>query len=52
MGMAHRRPRYDPDERFSLYPETGEDVLRTLLETESGPVADGEEVVEDPPEGS
>ena len=38
---------YDPDERFSIWPLTGEDALRKVLGTEEG---DGDEEVSDEPE--
>jgi hypothetical protein len=40
-------PRPDPEERFSLYPLTGEDVLKKILGTEEG---DETESVSDEPE--
>lgn len=43
-----RRPRYDPDERFSLYPLEGEDVVRKLLEPTGEPCEDEEETQEEP----
>jgi hypothetical protein len=42
-------PEYDPDERFTLYPMEGEDVLKRLLGAD-GDVpedADGESLTED-----
>jgi hypothetical protein len=38
---------YDPEERFSLYPEEGEDVLKKLLGAEE---EDDEESVSEEPE--
>lgn len=32
--MPKRRPRFDPDERVSLHPLTGEEVLERLLGAE------------------
>lgn len=40
-------PRPDPEERFSLHPMEGEDVLRKLLGAEED---EGEEAVSDEPE--
>jgi hypothetical protein len=40
-------PRPDPEERFSLYPLEGEDVLRKLLGAEDG---DEDESVSDEPD--
>jgi len=39
---------YDPDERFSIWPLTGEEALKKVLGTEEG---DGDEEVSDEPEG-
>lgn len=39
--------RYDPDERFSIWPLTGEEALQKVLGTEEG---DGDEDVSDGPE--
>jgi len=38
---------YDPDERFSIWPLTGEEALKKVLGTEED---DGSEDVEDGPE--
>jgi hypothetical protein len=40
---------YDPDERFSLYPMDGEDVLKRLLgaEDDAPEDSDGESLTED-----
>jgi hypothetical protein len=38
---------YDPDERFSIWPLTGEEALKKALGTEEG---DGDEEVSDEPE--
>lgn len=42
-------PRPDPEERFSLYPETGENVLKRLLgaEEDEAVEATGEDPEED-----
>lgn len=42
-------PRPDPDEKVSLFPMEGEEVLKRLLGAEEG--EEGEEVSEDPGEG-
>ncbi len=42
--MSDDSPRYDPDERFSLHPMEGEDVLRRLLGS------DRDEDEDEPPE--
>ena len=46
--MADRQ-RPDPDERFSLFPEEGEDVLRRLLYGDKEPGADEGPEAEDSP---
>lgn len=40
MRERERRQRFDPDERFSLHPEEGEDVLRHLLHPDEPPGED------------
>ena len=41
-------PKYDPNERFSIWPTTGEEALRRVLGAEEDDEA--EEVTEDPGE--
>lgn len=41
-------PEYDPEERFSIHPTTGEEALRKLLGVEED---EGTEDVDDTPEG-
>jgi hypothetical protein len=41
---------YDPDERFSLYPLTGEEVVRRVLDTEPTDDYEDDEDSEAPPD--
>jgi hypothetical protein len=43
--MPDSEPRPDPDEKFSLHPEEGEEVLRKLLGAEEGETTESAEVV-------
>ncbi|HZU79533.1 MAG TPA: hypothetical protein VE991_06420 [Acidimicrobiales bacterium] len=43
------KPKPDPDERFSLHPEEGEDVLRKLLGAEEDEGKSEDDEQEEPP---